>query len=198
MELDHTNAALYRGTKELKAWPMGRGDYVAYRGWGLPDGENPGDAGYLVEYIDGGKPNDERHSGYISWSPADVFEKTYFRVADLLAQGEANEAAWQANSRRGHALNSATCIFHGTSNTGGTVDAAKVFETYLAGPNEPTTWQERLEAERVELYDRRAKLHTFIESDDFDALPPRVRTLMEKQYVLMDELYGVLVERRRD
>lgn len=31
----------------------------------------------MVEYVDGGKPNDERHKGYISWSPRDVFEKSY-------------------------------------------------------------------------------------------------------------------------
>lgn len=68
---------LYEGTKRLTARPMTRGDYNAYRGWAVPANEDPGDAGYLVEYQDGGKANDSRHAGYISWSPADVFERSY-------------------------------------------------------------------------------------------------------------------------
>lgn len=68
---------LYEGTKRLQAKPMTRGEYNAYRGWEIPAGEDQAEAGYLVEYIDGGKANDSRHAGYISWSPADVFEKTY-------------------------------------------------------------------------------------------------------------------------
>ena len=70
-------AQLYEGTKRLTAQPMTRGDYNAYRGWQCPADENPADAGYLVEYQDGGKTNDARHAGYISWSPADVFERSY-------------------------------------------------------------------------------------------------------------------------
>lgn len=72
---------LYEGTKRLRAHPMTRGDYNAYRGWTMPEGENPTDAGYLVEYEDGGASNDQRHRGYISWSPADVFERTYKEIA---------------------------------------------------------------------------------------------------------------------
>jgi hypothetical protein len=70
----------YEGTKRLFAKPMTRGEYNAYRGWTIPEEENPSDAGYLVEYEDGGKSNDSRHAGYISWSPADVFERTYKAV----------------------------------------------------------------------------------------------------------------------
>lgn len=68
---------LYEGTKRVHATPMKRGDYNAYRGWQVPADENPADAGFLVEYVDGGKPNDPRHAGYISWSPRDVFERSY-------------------------------------------------------------------------------------------------------------------------
>lgn len=68
---------LYEGTKRLHATPMNRGDYNAYRGWQVPADEDPADEGYLVEYVDGGKPNDSRHAGYISWSPKDVFERSY-------------------------------------------------------------------------------------------------------------------------
>lgn len=68
---------VHYGTKKLKAWPMSRQDYVSYRGWDLPANENGDDRGYLVEYLDGGKGNDERHTGYISWSPKDVFDAAY-------------------------------------------------------------------------------------------------------------------------
>lgn len=71
----------YIGTKQLKAKPMNLGEYNKYRGWKQPENEDPNTEGYLVEYQDGGKPNDERHEGYISWSPKDVFEKAY-KVAD--------------------------------------------------------------------------------------------------------------------
>ena len=70
----------YIYTKRLLAKPMSRGDYNVYRGWKVPANENPTDEGYLVEYLDGGKPNDQRHAGYISWSPKDVFDKAYREV----------------------------------------------------------------------------------------------------------------------
>jgi hypothetical protein len=74
----------YEGTKRLSATPMTRGEYNAYRGWKLPDGESPGDAGYLVEYEDGGKPNHANHKNYISWSPKDVFERSYREIQPAL------------------------------------------------------------------------------------------------------------------
>jgi hypothetical protein len=74
---DQVEMHQYIGTKRLFARSMSRGDYNNYRGWTIPDDENPSDAGYLVEYIDGGKANDSRHLGYISWSPADVFDRCY-------------------------------------------------------------------------------------------------------------------------
>ena len=84
---------LYEGTKRLHAQPMTRGEYNAYRGWENPAGENPADGGYLVEYQDGGKANDSRHAGYISWSPVDVFERTYKPVlAGGMTFGQALEA----------------------------------------------------------------------------------------------------------
>lgn len=76
-----TDMPLYQGTKQLRAKPMTKGEYNAYRGWQAPVNEDMAEPGFLVEYQDGGKSNDSRHAGYISWSPADVFEKTY-RPAD--------------------------------------------------------------------------------------------------------------------
>lgn len=67
----------YIGTKFINAKPMTRQEYLDLRGWKLPEDENGKDAGYLVEYIDGGKPCHPDFSGYISWSPADVFNKSY-------------------------------------------------------------------------------------------------------------------------
>jgi len=67
----------YTGTKTLLARAMTRGEYNAYRGWQPPEGEGQTTEGYLVEYTDGGAANDSRHAGYISWSPADVFQKAY-------------------------------------------------------------------------------------------------------------------------
>ncbi len=78
----------YYGTKSLNAKPMTRGEYNAFRGWEIPANENPDDAGYLVEYLDGGKPNHPDFTGYISWSPADVFEKAY-QPTDALSFGHA-------------------------------------------------------------------------------------------------------------
>jgi hypothetical protein len=68
---------LYRGTKTLRAKPMNRGDYCDFRDWPVPSDENPKDEGYLVEYLDGGKSNTDDYEGYVSWSPKDIFERTY-------------------------------------------------------------------------------------------------------------------------
>lgn len=67
----------YIGTKIIDATPMTRAEYNSYRGWTLPANEDGNDAGFLVEYLDGGKANDPRHTGYISWSPTDVFNNAY-------------------------------------------------------------------------------------------------------------------------
>lgn len=69
----------YIGTKEILAIPMTRAAYNEYRGWPLLDDERGADQGYLVEYADGGQPNHPKHNGYISWSPAEVFERAYRR-----------------------------------------------------------------------------------------------------------------------
>lgn len=65
------------GTKRVYLTPMTRGQYNVYRGWEIPADENPAGEGYLVEYLDGGTPNDPRHAGYISWSPKEVADRTY-------------------------------------------------------------------------------------------------------------------------
>jgi hypothetical protein len=76
-------ALSYIGTKLLRAAPMTRADYNAYRGWSLPANENGADDGYLVEYTDGGSSNHQNHKGYISWSPKAQFEAAYRRTNSL-------------------------------------------------------------------------------------------------------------------
>ena len=62
---------LYTCHKQVHARPLTRGAYNHLKGWQLPEGENPLDAGYLVVYSLGTK--DE----YVSWSPSHVFEAGY-------------------------------------------------------------------------------------------------------------------------
>jgi len=70
---------------------MNRQQYNDYRDWPLPDDEDGADEGYLVEYLDGGKPNHQNHTGYISWSPKEQFDAAY-RPTDGLTFGLAIEA----------------------------------------------------------------------------------------------------------
>lgn len=81
----------YLGTKIVTAEPMTRLEYNQLRGWTVPADENPEDAGYLVEYQDGGKPNVPGRAGYVSWSPKEVFESAY-RPCAALTFGLAIEA----------------------------------------------------------------------------------------------------------
>lgn len=69
------------GTKIIEAEPMTRGAYNVFRGWTIPENENPEDEGYLLQYPD----------GYISWSPKGVFEEAY-RESDNMPFGLAIEA----------------------------------------------------------------------------------------------------------
>lgn len=61
------NLKKYVGVKLIEAKPMTRGDYNKYRGWTIPEDENPNDEGYLVKYSD----------DYVSWSPKGVFDEAY-------------------------------------------------------------------------------------------------------------------------
>lgn len=79
------------GTKIIKAKPMTLGEYTAYRKWAIGENEIESTLGYLVEYTDGDESNHPDHEGYISWSPANVFEKAY-RQTDGLNFGLALEA----------------------------------------------------------------------------------------------------------
>ena len=81
----------YIGTKLINARPMNRQQYNDFRGWELPTDESGADEGYLVEYMNGGKPNHPAHQGYISWSPKEQLDNAY-RPTDGLTFGLALEA----------------------------------------------------------------------------------------------------------
>ncbi len=81
---------LFLGTKLINAKPMNRQEYNDFRGWILPADEDGSDEGYLVEYLDGGTANTPAYSGYVSWSPKEVFEKAY-KASGSLSFGHALE-----------------------------------------------------------------------------------------------------------
>ena len=65
--------ASYVGIKEIQSSPLTRGEYNKLRGWEPPVGEDQSVKGYVVVYPD----------GYVSWSPADVFENSYRTSGNL-------------------------------------------------------------------------------------------------------------------
>lgn len=68
----------YVGTNVIHAVPMDRQAYNDLRGWQLPKDENGEDLGYLVQATQGSPLQTLKgFSGYISWSPREVFERTY-------------------------------------------------------------------------------------------------------------------------
>lgn len=73
----------YIGNKVINAKPMTRLEYNVFRGWELPENENGNDLGYLVEYVDGGSANTSEYSGYVSWSPAEVFDRAYRPTTEM-------------------------------------------------------------------------------------------------------------------
>lgn len=92
MERRIANTTRYIGTKLIDAVPMTRGEYNKYRGWTIPEDENPDDEGYLVIYSD----------SYESWSPKLIFEVSH-RQSDNMPFGYAIEAMKKgyAVSRKG-------------------------------------------------------------------------------------------------
>ena len=76
---DLPGAAAYPGTKVIHAAPMSRREYNS-------------DEGYLVEYTDGGAPNVEGFTGYVSWSPKGVFDRAYSANPEASASGRQGQA----------------------------------------------------------------------------------------------------------
>ena len=77
-----TEFKTYEGVERVRARPMTRGEYIAFRGWQLPADENPTDDGYLVECM----------GDFISWCPKDRFERAYCEVGQGMSFGDALKA----------------------------------------------------------------------------------------------------------
>lgn len=67
--------------------PMTRKEYNDYRGWGIPEGENPDDAGHLVIF---GAFTAEH---YETWYPEKVFAKLFDAPVETFDGGEMPEEA---------------------------------------------------------------------------------------------------------
>jgi hypothetical protein len=63
----------YLGVKLIEAEPMTRGEYNEFRGWTIPENEDPSDEGCIVKYSD----------DYVSWTPKEVFESSYLHLEDI-------------------------------------------------------------------------------------------------------------------
>ena len=82
------------GTKHIKAEPMTRGQYNDFKGWPIPNDEDPNDPGYLVKYSD----------DYISWSSAAPFEKSYMEISEnntITKQNIYDFIAWDKATKLG-------------------------------------------------------------------------------------------------
>lgn len=60
----------YQCHKIVQAEPMNLGDYNKFKGWIIPEDEDPEREGYKVVYSD----------DYISWSPKEQFEEGYIEI----------------------------------------------------------------------------------------------------------------------
>lgn len=81
------------GTKLINAKPMTKDEFERLKGDAglLCQASGIHIDGYLVEYLDGGKANVPGFTGYVSWSPKDVFERSY-RPCDGMSFGLAIDA----------------------------------------------------------------------------------------------------------
>lgn len=75
---------MFMGTKTIHAGQISKKEYCDFKGWQVPENEDPNEIGYLVAYSD----------DYVSWSPAVPFQEAY-RTNGKLTFGQAIEAAKQ-------------------------------------------------------------------------------------------------------
>lgn len=75
----------------VQAEAMTRQEYNDFRGWKLPENENGGDTGYLVE-DPAGKKNTNQFDGFVQWLPDDEFNRKFIVESnDKLLEVEENE-----------------------------------------------------------------------------------------------------------
>lgn len=89
-----SNLQHYIGTKIVRATPMTYGAYKILRGSAATSDEAPEDPGYLVEHLDGGKPNHPDFAGYISWCPKGVFENANTHIHRIDENPRLLEQEW--------------------------------------------------------------------------------------------------------
>lgn len=97
---------LYVGTRVVRPTPMTRGEYNAFRGWTVPENENPNDAGYMLTALNIGISNILDQDKYVNWLPAAIFERSY-REAEGLTFGDAIEAMKSGHCVSRHGWNGA-------------------------------------------------------------------------------------------
>lgn len=78
----------YIGVKLVSAKPMTRGEWLSLTRIDFPtlvqiNEETANNEGYLVEYLGTANPNIQGYDNYVSWSPKDVFEQSYFGSGNL-------------------------------------------------------------------------------------------------------------------
>ena len=104
---------MYIGSKTITAKLMTRQEYNDFRGWDLPSDENGSDVGCLVEYIDGGEANTAKYSGFVSWSPKDVFDResrqngrfTFGDAIELMKRGKTmTRTGWNGRRSGGYPM----------------------------------------------------------------------------------------------
>ena len=75
----------FNALKKVRAKPMSRQEYNDLRCWDLPADEDGSDKGYLVEDINA-PANTDGYSGYVSWTPNDIFEDQFYEADDRQVQ----------------------------------------------------------------------------------------------------------------
>ena len=75
----------FNALKKVRAKPMSRQEYNDLRCWDLPADEDGSDKGYLVEDINA-PANIDGYSGYVSWTPNDIFEDQFYEADDRQVQ----------------------------------------------------------------------------------------------------------------
>lgn len=75
----------FNALKKVRAKQMSRQEYNDLRGWDLPADEDGSDKGYLVEDINA-PANTDGYSGYVTWTPNDIFEDQFYEANDRQVQ----------------------------------------------------------------------------------------------------------------
>lgn len=111
------NKQTFIGVKMIAAIAMTLGEYNNYRKWDIPKDEDVNREGYLVEYLGQGDPNHKGHDNYISWSPKEVFDQSYFpiEVADKISKSDVDSFMTQLVPTK---LGDKTCVIQVSTLTG--------------------------------------------------------------------------------